>query len=104
MLDRKPGSVQAQSTPPHAGTKHLVRLIRGKSCLCPQQMGRDIPRGVLVLGKRGLHVRLSKQPDRGPWKKGSRLAARSSISSIQIVNVGMSGSVVVGKVRRGAVI
>jgi membrane fusion protein (multidrug efflux system) len=23
MLDRKPGSVQAQSTPPHAGTKHL---------------------------------------------------------------------------------
>ena len=26
----------------------LVRLIRGKSCRRPQQMGQDFPRGVLV--------------------------------------------------------
>ena len=28
MLDRKPGSVQAQSIPPHAGTKHLISCTR----------------------------------------------------------------------------
>jgi len=28
MLDRKTGSVQAQSIPPHAGTKHLLRGSR----------------------------------------------------------------------------
>ena len=28
--------------------KLLVRLIRGKSCQRPQQMGQDFPRGVLV--------------------------------------------------------
>jgi hypothetical protein len=31
--------------------KLLVRLIRGKSCQSPQQMGQDFPRGVLVSGR-----------------------------------------------------
>ena len=29
----------------------LVRLIRGKSCRRPQQMGQDFPRGVLARAK-----------------------------------------------------
>jgi len=36
--------------------RELVRLIHGKSCLRPQQMGQDFPRGVLAVERYAAHA------------------------------------------------
>ena len=46
----------------HRINELLVRLIRGKSCLHPQQMGQDFPQGVLAAELSPLLIVLRNDP------------------------------------------
>jgi len=52
----------------------LLRLIRGKSCLRPQQMGQDFPRSVLVY-----------PPNSGLWPFEGQLLGRYRDLMVQML-------------------